>query len=135
MIFDQPPAELPVATIRPRAPRARFLAELRNGLARKWRWCKPRSLPALAGVCGMLAVLGSAAYLRGLATQEPERVKAVTYIPIASRSCAVPVLAATPLATIPPLELPSPPAAELLLEIDARALLAPAPPAGPRAPR
>jgi hypothetical protein len=74
MIFDQPPAELPVATLRPQETGARLLLDARSWLASKWRWLRPRSIPVAVAFVGMLAVLTSASYLRELATQPPEQL-------------------------------------------------------------
>ena len=76
MIFDQPPAELPVATLRPRDSGAQLLLDVRTWLASKWRWLKPRSIPVAVAFAGMLAVLASASYLRDLAHQPPEQLPA-----------------------------------------------------------
>jgi hypothetical protein len=76
MIFDQPPAELPVATLRPRETGEQLLLDARRWLAARWRWLKPRWIPVAAAFAGMLAVLASAAYLRDLAHQPPERLPA-----------------------------------------------------------
>jgi hypothetical protein len=71
MIFDQPPAELPVATLRPRETGAQLLLDLRGWIASKWRWLRPRSIPVAVAFAGMLGVLASASYLRELAHQPP----------------------------------------------------------------
>lgn len=55
MIFDQPPAELPVATLRPRASGARLLLDVRGWLAARARWLRPRAIPVTAAFLGMLA--------------------------------------------------------------------------------
>lgn len=74
MIFDQPPAELPVATLRTRALETRLWLEVRGWLASKWRWLRPRSIPVAAAFAGMLGVLASASYLRELAHRQPEQL-------------------------------------------------------------
>jgi hypothetical protein len=71
MIFDQPPAELPVATLRPRETGAQLLLDVRGWLVSKWRWLRPRSIPVAVAFAGMLGVLASASYLRELAHQPP----------------------------------------------------------------
>jgi hypothetical protein len=76
MIFDQPPAELPVATLRPHDAGAQLLLDVRGWLASRWRWLKPRAIPVAVAFAGMLAVLASAHYLRELAHQAPERLPA-----------------------------------------------------------
>ena len=73
MIFDQPPAELPVATLRTRALETRLWLEVRGWLASKWRWLRPRSIPVAVAFVGMLGVLASASYLRDLAHRQPEQ--------------------------------------------------------------
>jgi hypothetical protein len=85
MIFDQPPAELPVATLRPRDTAAQLLLDLRGWLDSKWRWLKPRSIPVAVAFAGMLAVLASAAYLRDLAHRLPEQPPASVLT--TSRAC------------------------------------------------
>ncbi len=55
MIFDQPPAELPVATLRPRDSGVRLLLDARRWLVSKGRWLRPRAIPVTAAFLGMLA--------------------------------------------------------------------------------
>lgn len=74
MIFDQPPAELPVATLRPRESGAQLLLDVRGWLLSKWRWLRPRSIPVAVAFAGMLGVLASANYLRELAHQPPAQL-------------------------------------------------------------
>lgn len=74
MIFDQPPAELPVATLRPRDTGAQLVLDARGWLAARWQWLRPRAIPVAAAFAGMLAVLASASYLRDLAQQPPEQL-------------------------------------------------------------
>lgn len=74
MIFDQPPVELPVAAVVPRASRAQLAADLRAWFVAKWAWFRPRTIPMIVAVLGMLAVIGSANWLRAYARQTPERV-------------------------------------------------------------
>jgi hypothetical protein len=76
MIFDQPPAELPVATLRPRDSGSQLLLDLRGWLAARWQWLGPRAIPVAVAFAGMLAVLASASYLRELAHQPPEQLPA-----------------------------------------------------------
>jgi len=59
-------AEFPVATARPREPRARLIAlvgELERWLAARWQWLRPRSVPCAVAALGMIAVLAAANYL------------------------------------------------------------------------
>ena len=74
MIFDRPPAELPVATLRPREPGTRIAVAVRHWFARRWSWLRPRTVPVAVAFVGMLAVLGSANYLRSFANQTPEQL-------------------------------------------------------------
>ena len=74
MIFDQPPAELPVATLRPRDSGSQLLLDLRGWLAARWQWLGPRAIPVAVAFAGMLGVLASATYLRELAQQPPEQL-------------------------------------------------------------
>ncbi|HSK04523.1 MAG TPA: hypothetical protein VK932_24880 [Kofleriaceae bacterium] len=76
MIFDQPPAELPVATVRSRDPGSRLLLDVRRWILARWRWLRPRAIPVTAAFAGMLGVLAWASYLRELAHQAPERLPA-----------------------------------------------------------
>jgi hypothetical protein len=76
MIFDQPPAELPVATLRPHDAGSQLLLDVRSWLAARWRWLKPRAIPVVVAFVGMLAVLASASYLRELAHRPPEQLPA-----------------------------------------------------------
>ena len=66
VLFDQGPAEFPVATVRPRAPRARAIAlaaDITRWLAARWSWLRPRTVPVLVAALGMILVLISADYL------------------------------------------------------------------------
>jgi hypothetical protein len=77
MLFDQPPGELPRATLRPREPRARLTAlggALQRWLAERWTWFRPRTVPVMVAFAGMLAVLASVDYLRSFAHEAPERL-------------------------------------------------------------
>jgi hypothetical protein len=76
MLFDQPPAELPVATVVPRDARSQIAADLRAWVIAKWDWFKPRTIPMVVAFVGMLAVIGSASYLRDYARRTPERLSA-----------------------------------------------------------
>lgn len=84
MIFDQPPAELPVATLRPRDSGEQLLLAVRGWLASKWRWLRPRAIPVAVAFAGMLAVLASASYLRELAHQPPQQLAAEMLVAEAS---------------------------------------------------
>ncbi|MDQ3365846.1 MAG: hypothetical protein M3680_10505 [Myxococcota bacterium] len=75
MIFDQPPPKLPVATLVPRESRVQVLADLRAWFVARWRWFRPRTIPMIVAFIGMLAVIGSANYLRNYALQGPERLQ------------------------------------------------------------
>lgn len=74
MIFDQPPAELPVATLRPRDSASQLLLDARGWLAARWQWLRPRAIPVAVAFAGMIGVLVSASYLRDLAHQPPEQL-------------------------------------------------------------
>jgi hypothetical protein len=73
MIFDQPPAELPVATLRPRDSASQLLLDARGWLAARWQWLRPRAIPVAVAFAGMIGVLVAASYLRDLAHNPPER--------------------------------------------------------------
>jgi hypothetical protein len=75
MIFDQPPAELPVATLRPRDSGAQLVLDARGWLATRWQWLRPRAIPVAVAFAGMLCVLVSASYLRDLAHRPPEQLQ------------------------------------------------------------
>lgn len=74
MLFDQPPAELPVATMVPKDRRTQFAADLRAWLAARWQWFKPRTIPMIVAFVGLLAVIGAATWLRNFARQAPDRI-------------------------------------------------------------
>jgi hypothetical protein len=76
MIFDQPPAELPVATLMPKSRRTQLAADLRAWLGARWSWFKPRTVPMIVAFLGLLAVVGSANYLRNYGRETPERLPA-----------------------------------------------------------
>lgn len=64
MLFDQP-RELPSATVR-RARDAQVglvIGALQRWLSQRWRWLKPRAVPVLAALLGMVAVLQAVSYL------------------------------------------------------------------------
>ena len=66
VIFDHGPAEFPVARVRPRGAGSRALVmmgDLQLWLAARWSWLRPRTIPVLVAVAGMLFVLMSADYL------------------------------------------------------------------------
>lgn len=81
MIFDQPPAELPVATLRSREVGSQFMIDVRHWLAARWRWLRPRTIPVAVAAAGMVGVIASANYLREFAHPEPERVDARIFVP------------------------------------------------------
>jgi hypothetical protein len=96
MIFDQPPRELPVATVVSRDSRLQLAADLRTWFAARWRWFKPRTVPLIVAFLGMLAVIGSANWLRNYARREPERLTitstppgTITTIEVTARSPGV----------------------------------------------
>lgn len=74
MIFDLPPADLPVATVVPKDHTTQLAADLRAWLAARWQWFKPRTIPMIVAFVGMLAVIGAATWLRNYARETPERV-------------------------------------------------------------
>ena len=76
MIFDQPPAELPVATMVPKDRGTQLAADLRAWFAARWQWFKPRTIPMVVAFVGMLAVIGAATYLRNFARRAPDRLAA-----------------------------------------------------------
>lgn len=75
MLFDLPPAELPVAKLEPRNARERIAAGLHAWVVAKWRWFKPRTIPMVVALGGLFAVIGSANYLRSVAHDGWERVE------------------------------------------------------------
>lgn len=91
MIFDQPPAELPVATLRPRDTGSQLLLDARAWLAARWRWLRPRSIPVAVAVAGMLGVLAVSSYLRELAHRVPEQLP-MSAAPVLSSSGTVTVV-------------------------------------------
>lgn len=69
MLFDGP-ADLPTATLRPRASEARhrvIVGQLHRWLAPRWAWLRPRTVPLIAAFVGMLAILGATKYLSAYA--------------------------------------------------------------------
>lgn len=66
VLFDHGPTEFPVATIRPREPRARMIAlvgALQRWLVARWQWLRPRTVPCAVAALGMFAMIESADYL------------------------------------------------------------------------
>jgi hypothetical protein len=74
MIFDQPPAQLPVATMVPKDRGTAFAADLRAWLVARWQWFRPRTIPMIVAFVGMLAVIGAATWLRNYARRAPDRI-------------------------------------------------------------
>lgn len=61
--FDHGPWEFPIATVRSHGSRAQAIAllgDLRRWLVARWAWLRPRTVPVLVAVAGMLFVLASA---------------------------------------------------------------------------
>ena len=69
VLFDHP-APLPVATLRSHSV-ADLASRLRGARHDGWRWFRPRAVPAIVAIVGMLAVLGAAEYLTRLARRTP----------------------------------------------------------------
>ncbi|HEX7836885.1 MAG TPA: hypothetical protein VF469_05450 [Kofleriaceae bacterium] len=66
MLFDGLPAELPTAMLLPGASHARHRViggRLRHWLDDRWAWLRPRTVPLIVALVGMIAVLGSTKYL------------------------------------------------------------------------
>jgi hypothetical protein len=63
-IFSTAPAELPVAVLRSRAPTIRIRAMLAQWRISSWTWLRPRAVPFVVAVLGLVAVLASQDYLR-----------------------------------------------------------------------
>lgn len=66
MVFDGPGAQLPMATLRPSALRGRrhaLAADLDRWLATRWHWVRPRAVPLLAALLGLLVTLGAVKYV------------------------------------------------------------------------
>ena len=65
MLFDAPPADLPLVTVRRMAPPDRghlILGDLDRWLSRRWAWLQPRAVPMIVAFAGLLGVLGVAKY-------------------------------------------------------------------------
>ena len=102
MIFDQPPGELPIATVRPRASRARvkvLAGDLERWFGARWQWFRPRTVPVIAAFIGMLAVLGAGRYLSRLAQQRPDRLAAPLYIDHVAQSRFIEITTPLPAST------------------------------------
>jgi hypothetical protein len=66
MLFDGLPAELPTAMLLPgasHAPHRVIGGRLRHWLDDRWAWLRPRTVPMIVALAGMIAVLGSTKYL------------------------------------------------------------------------
>lgn len=66
VLFDHGPAELPVASVVAREPRARvtaLVADLQRWIAARWQWLRPRTVPCAVAGLGMVAIVASADYL------------------------------------------------------------------------
>jgi hypothetical protein len=73
MLFDQPPAELPVASVRAHG-RLALAAGLHRWFDARWRWLSPRMVPVLVAFAGMCAVIAAARYLATYTESPPERL-------------------------------------------------------------
>jgi hypothetical protein len=65
-LFDGFPVELPKATLRPTTSQARHRAIsglLTQWLAGRWAWLRPRTVPLIAALVGLLAVMAATKYL------------------------------------------------------------------------
>jgi hypothetical protein len=65
VLFDGPPAELPLATLRPTVAAGwcrRLLGDLDRSLARRLAWLRPRVVPLIVAFAGMLAMLAAVKY-------------------------------------------------------------------------
>jgi hypothetical protein len=65
MLFDGPPAELPIATLMPTSLPAQgrlLLGNLDRWFARRWAWIAPRALPLVFAVIGLFAILTAVKY-------------------------------------------------------------------------
>lgn len=74
VIFDHGPCELPVATVRPRETRAHAVAiavDLGRWAVAPWHWLRPRTVPVVVAVIGMLCMFAAANYLAYHADQPP----------------------------------------------------------------
>jgi hypothetical protein len=79
--FDHGPHEFPVATLRAHDPGARaraLLGDLRGWLVARWQWFRPRTVPVLAAITGMVLVLQAADYLTHAHGSVPDRADAST---------------------------------------------------------
>lgn len=72
MIFDRAPAALPEAKLRPRELDTRLWAEVRAWLLARWAWLRPRWIPVVAAIAGLIGSLASAKYLSEY-TEHPPR--------------------------------------------------------------
>ncbi len=52
---------------------ATVASRLRGARSASWQWFKPRTVPVIVALTGMLAVLGSAEYLTRLARRTPQQ--------------------------------------------------------------
>jgi hypothetical protein len=65
--FDHGPAEFPIATLRPRAPIATLIAwagDLQRWLGERVAFVRPRTIPLIAAMVGMLGTAAAAHYLQ-----------------------------------------------------------------------
>ncbi len=94
MLFDRP-VRLPIAKMRSPSRIAAFVSHARGARSTTWRWTRPRLIPAVVAIAGMLAVLGSAEYLTRLARHTPEQPALVQ--PAEPQLAALPLTADAPL--------------------------------------
>jgi hypothetical protein len=71
VLFDEPSAQLPTATLRPIALQARrraVIVHLDQWLSIRWNWLRPRMVPLMAAFVGLLLTLGVVKYAGLLAS-------------------------------------------------------------------
>jgi hypothetical protein len=75
------PGELPVATVVLRDPGARVAAGTKRWAAQRWSWLRPRALPIMVAVVGLVCVVASGRYLSQYATKgTPPRTASLDHV-------------------------------------------------------
>jgi hypothetical protein len=76
MLFDQPPAELPVAVVMSKSRKTQVVTGISAWLVARWRWFRPRTVPMIVACVGLFAVVAFANYLKTYGRDEagPERL-------------------------------------------------------------
>jgi hypothetical protein len=100
MLFDGPRIKLPVATLLATGSQTRRRMDLDRWLSLRWDWVRPRAVPLLAALVGLMLSLGAVKYTSKLSytpdLARPSSVRAVHSAPAGSETESAPDRAQQP---------------------------------------